>query len=256
MEAFILGSGSICHLLQHSKDFQTRLNTHVQELDGHPVHGPRIRNLRHAPHRFDSTQKPLGRCILLFVDAAWATPHDILIIRRGKDEAHTVEEWVNLVSEERLLQCSMLADAGDECMRVTRYYDNETLAVSETSTVLSTCLASIKTLFVDGRCTSCGYTGVMRGSLNATRTCPLKSGAKAIGGAGAVTDRIVKRCLQRMSCWVKLASASVRAEFPHWELLQAYQVFHIDAQHTRNMFCSCQIHSAGWGMCFLCPALI
>ena len=40
MEAFILGNGSICHLLQHSKDFQTRFNKHVQELDGHPVHGP------------------------------------------------------------------------------------------------------------------------------------------------------------------------------------------------------------------------
>ena len=37
-----------------------------------------------------------------------------------------------------------------------------------------------------------------------------------------------------MSCWAKLAIASVRAEFPHWELLQAYHVFHIDAQHTRN----------------------
>ena len=40
MEACILGNGSICHLLQHSKDFQTRFNKHVQELDGHPVHGP------------------------------------------------------------------------------------------------------------------------------------------------------------------------------------------------------------------------
>ena len=100
--------------------------------------------------------------------------------------------------------------------------------------MLSTFLAAIKTLFVDGRCTSCGYTGFMLGSLNTTRTCPLKSGTKAIGGAGAVTDRIVKRCLQRMPCWVKLDIASVRAEFPHWELLQAYQVFHIDAQHTRN----------------------
>ena len=129
----------------------------------------------------------------------WAASHEMIIIRWGKDEAHKVEEWVNLVSEERLLQLTMLADAGDECMRVTRYYDNETFYASETSTVLSTFLASIKTLFVDGRCTSCGYTGFMIGSLNTTRTCPLKSGAKAIVGAGAVTDRIVKRCLQRMS---------------------------------------------------------
>ena len=82
----------------------------------------------------------------------WAASHEFLIIRRGKDEAHKVEEWANLVSEERLLQLSMLADAGDECMRVTRYYDNETFYASETSTVLSTFLASIKTV--------CVWTGV------------------------------------------------------------------------------------------------
>ena len=52
---------------------------------------------------------------------------------------------------------------------------------------------------------------------------------KALGCKGGPPLQVVRRCLRRMKNWATLALATVRAEFPHFEILQTFNIFHIPA---------------------------
>ena len=75
-----------------------------------------------------------------------------------------------------------------------------------------------------------GYTSYMLQSL---KTAPIvvpdgKGGFKQVGDSSGVPDTILKRCLQRMTCWVKLCVTTLQAEFPSFEAMQRYTVFNLD----------------------------
>ena len=50
-----------------------------------------------------------------------------------------------------------------------------------------------------------------------------------LGEASGVGDNIIRRCLARMRAWNTLARAAVSAEFPNFEVAQAFQIFDLSS---------------------------
>ena len=57
------------------------------------------------------------------------------------------------------------------------------------------------------------------------RLIHVDGGVRALGGQEAVLDAALKRCLQRVACLAKLAIKTVEAEFPSFEVINAFACF-------------------------------
>ena len=82
----------------------------------------RIKYLDFAPHRFESSCKPLCRVVLLF-DAIWRSAIVIFVKRAGSVLAQRAQAFLQDSSEETLLQLALLADASLQNMDLIRFYD-------------------------------------------------------------------------------------------------------------------------------------
>ena len=54
-----------------------------------------------------------------------------------------------------------MADAAEECLAVTRYFDIGTYDLAEAPTMIETFIQTIRSLFVEGACTQAGYTALL-----------------------------------------------------------------------------------------------
>ena len=71
-----------------------------------------------------------------------------------------------------------------------------------------------------------GYTTYMLESLRRTRIFHVgPQEMKSFGHPAAPAADVVRRCLQRMGRYVKVAIAVVVAEFPSWDLCSSFQIF-------------------------------
>jgi hypothetical protein len=184
-----------------------------------------VKNLSLARHRFDTTSKPLSRAVRHF-KALVRTAEQILQIRRPESkEGKRATEFLGYVDEEKALQLAMLADAGVECMGLTRFVDNEFFATEDLPWQVETLLQRITLLFVDGHCMRSGHTGDMAKTLKTPQQFFLQGDLKVLGGPGALKSEVVKRCLSRMACWVKMAAEVLESEFPKFRVLTALSVF-------------------------------
>lgn len=199
------------------------LATQVKLLTASPIAGERIRDLQSAHHRFASTQKPLGRFVLL-VDALLATAHEIVGRRPGKAEARHAYEFLEFFDEEQYVTLAMLADAGDEAASLVRFFDSEAYDVAAVPSEIRVFLERADFLFLQRGAENSGYTryalNLMRGS---GRLVSLSGDRfKKIGGVSSIDSALLDRCFARMAGWVRLVGLSIKAEFPDWELLAAF----------------------------------
>ena len=58
--------------------------------------------------------------------------------------------------------------------------------------------------------------------------------SRTFGGPGAISDDVAERCLARMRKYASLAAEVTRAEFPHFDILPAYRVFHSEVPELRS----------------------
>ena len=87
-------------------------------------------------------------------------------------------------------------------------------------------LHRIHALFVKRECLKCGFTRMILDSLERQRTAVTSTGEVVLGGPDAVSVEVVHRCLQRMCNWVALVCKTVDAEFPYFEVIQAFSISH------------------------------
>lgn len=198
-------------------------SSEVRLLTASPIAGDRIRDLQSAKHRFASTQKPLGRFVLL-VDAILATAHEVVSRRQGLAEATHAYEFLEFFSEEHYVTLAMLADAGDEAAGLVRFFDSEAYDVAAAPSEIRVFLERADFLFLQRGAEKSGYTSyalqLMRGS---TRLLNLAGNRfKRIGGMASIDSAMLDRCFARMAGWVHLVGLSIKAEFPDWELLAAF----------------------------------
>ena len=228
---FVWKRHSITNLVQHSHMFKVWFEENAAAVKARSDTDPAVktifRDLQLAKQRFDSTQKPMGRFVLNF-EALVLTAAQVATRRAGKPEGFAAEEFLVYSSNlEHLVQMAMLADAGDEGMLFTRFCDSENMDVSMISEEVSTFLARITALFVQGKAPQLGYTQLMLQTVRTVKLVVLRHRALTIGCRDGAPAEIVRRCLCRMAGWVALAAKVISTEFPSFELLQSFAVFNL-----------------------------
>lgn len=235
---FIRKSDSIVQTIAHSSDVKRMFELHIANMEtASDANIKRIKDLQSAAHRFASSQKPLGRFVLYF-PAIIMTAVEIQARRAGTDKALRATEFLTTICEERLLTLSMLADAGDEVAQVVRFFDAKDHDISQAPAVLGSFIRRIAELFVNGGCLKpvnvdgkdCHtYTSYAIDAMQEAVLITTQEGratkTRSLGGPGAVTDEMIELCMSRMASWVRLAIATVRAEFPDWEVMSAFGAF-------------------------------
>ena len=218
------GPASIAKLINDSMELKRLIAEFCRSSDAE-VHS-KISSFRAAGHRFESHAKPLGRTCLFLHACIKTACH--LVRSRSDASAKKARNWLSWLSEEHVLQAAMLADAADSSLAFTRTLDTEGADPAVLKGELSQYLKEIQGLFGEGKClTSFGYTSSMCELLKSPIVFPLGKDMKSIGSSRGVKTETVNLCLGRMRAWLKLAASAIEAEFPHFEITQAYEVFNL-----------------------------
>ncbi|CAK0813414.1 unnamed protein product, partial [Prorocentrum cordatum] len=230
---FVWNEQSPVRLIQFSEVFSAWSQANVQKIEPHlkaanPHQG--CKDLHFAPHRFDSASKPMSRCTIYF-PALVATMDQIVASRKGNAEAVAASTFLGWLDDEKALQLAMLADAGDELSDLLRLLDYEGFPLEDLSFNLSAFLERLNYLFVGwgGQAPACldgGYTKHMIDLLRNPLSIPV-AGRSKVGSCSGVSLAAQARCLARMGNWVVVATETLRAEFPWFEVVQAWSVFNV-----------------------------
>ena len=234
LDALIWGCSSIVSTIQHS-DFHMQFQAMAKEMEGSEFSSVSIRDLNLAKHRFNSVKTPIGRFVL-FLTVVWALGQSMLN-RGAKDPARiSAQLFFDTIDEEAAAQVAMLADFADEHGAVVRFLDTEDYDAAELPYHLCIFLRKLHFLFVaepPGCMTCTTYTSYMVKQLEKPLVATMPGGTvKQLGGHGRVTDAIMTRCRSRMANCIKLAAASMDAEFPSWKLIHAFRVFDLSRHDT------------------------
>ena len=224
---------SITQIIQHSDVWRREFACFVErQEDGS---GGRVINVRAAQHRHESKAKPRGRFVLN-LDAFLQTALLIVADRHGQEVRKDAIAFLRDLTVEDAVQVAMLADAADEALLFTRQLDDENVDPGQLSAIVERFLTALRVLFLEGKCVDLpGFTSHMLGQLQKPRsfqpapTLP----ARTFGGPGAISSDLVERCLARMQKYARLAAEVTRAEFPNFDILSAYRVFHLEAPELR-----------------------
>jgi len=230
-ETLINGGNSIARLLENSRVFKGIFSEQVSKQSrcgSAATVEAGITELGFSKDRFDSKQKPLSRCVLN-LDALIATA--LLIFRTresGSKEGQGVRAFMDLIDERTALLLGMMADASDECLLLTRFFDREAFHVEEMSGQVEAFRRRLRTLFAGKACLTTGHTAVMMSYLRTAKMVH-KTGARmpvSFGGREP-SDRLVNECLGKMVAWCRVVEEVASTEFPDYELLGAFQVFRL-----------------------------
>ena len=120
----------------------------------------------------------------------------------------------------------MLADASDECLVLTRFFDEGIFELGNMSVELLGCKQRINALFGQAEaCLQTGFTSLALKHLEKPKMLRTGDGQyKSIGGLPpADIIRIARsECLPRMRAWTRLVQEVADTELPEFELLGAF----------------------------------
>ena len=224
--------GDVVTMMARGRDSMARLihdSLEVKRIFGNfvdhrasPIVSSALKNMRAAGHRFESYQKPLGRtCLHLHnvIRTAMAVAADGPGDAKGR-----AKTWLSGLDTEKALQAAMLADATDEAMQWTRILDSEDADPAELVFHAQQFRRAIEALFVADppNCISVfGYTRVVLDLLKTPIVWTIDGMQKSIGNSQGCPAAVLQACIGRMRNWVTLATATINAEFPAFELSQA-----------------------------------
>ena len=132
-------------------------------------------------------------------------------LRSGRKEGREAMEALQFVDNERIVQVAMLADAGDEALLVTRFYDTGSHDPGQAASLHDQFRCRIDYLFCQGHCQTLGFTRHALVVLQQTYTVILGETVKRIGGG--VCQATFDSALSRMRAWVFLATPTIQSEF-------------------------------------------
>ncbi len=218
---FVFGPQSPVRLISGSEQFQGWFATNCHKLEEQlaAVLAHRaVEDLRFAPHRYDSSQKPLGRTVLFF-HALLATLQQIVQVRQGEPESLAALGFLSWIDSEKALQLAMLADAGDENTCLTRMFDYEGFPTDALAFDIAGLRHRIAKLFVGETtssdcsdlpaCFQLGYTKHMMSILSVQFPVQLNGTVKVIGGGVPLDAQ--RRCASRISRQCKRGACSTSA---------------------------------------------
>ena len=232
---FVFGMGSPTRLIKNSDAFQAWFRNNIKRLDPEisaVALRQQVNDLGFAPHRFASAAKPMTR-ISLFFHPFLATVAQIDLERRGKEEGKSAEAFLEWISIERTVQFSMLADCANENLSLTRLVDYQGFPVEKLSTYIASFKERVRALFSgdDPACKHSGCCGHILQVLRRQIALQLPSGSSfVLGTPRGVLDDVFSRCCQRMCNWIHVMEATIDAEFPHMEVIQAFGMFNVEGE--------------------------
>ena len=86
----------------------------------------------------------------MYFDAVWSTACEVYVRRAGTVPAAKASFFLSNIDTEAVLQLGLLADAGFECLKLTRFYDSDGYDLADVSEMLSEFVHRIDLLFVQG----------------------------------------------------------------------------------------------------------
>lgn len=128
----IVGNGSLVQRIQHSPALQSVFNDHATNANSQEADSSRIKDLRASKHRFEVSQRPYVRSVLHY-EALVGTATAVMRGRHGRKEAKAAEEWLQKQTGEMALQLAMMGGAGDETLMLIRFFDQEFVDLTKTS---------------------------------------------------------------------------------------------------------------------------
>ena len=218
---------SIIQRIERSLVFKDVFAKHVGEMEDHSVIGTEIRNLRAAKHRFERTAMPAGR-FTMFFDAILATANHVASHRSGRAEGDDAKAFLEMVDEKLVLAMAMIADAAHEGLQLTRFADDGDMDLAEAPARCADFARRLEVLFVKGECLSLpGFSKYAMGGLRRTKLVYCSDRVRGIGGPHHPDKKIVDELLGRFTCWTSLAIRTLRTEFPDFDILQCFHIFHL-----------------------------
>ena len=234
----VMNIGSPSKLVQHSPALQDLFASHVNALKTCPVRNARIRKMKYARQRFNSTAVPLQRCVLFF-EAVWRFCIDVQATRMGTDPARFASTFLANFTAEALIQAAMMAEAADEHLMFRRFFDTDRWDATSMCTEIKTFLNNLDHLFIPqpgqrAGCLSHGFVKYAVDVLSTPHVCWVAGRQHILGGPGVISEDLIGTCLSRMASFIRLTVSAVSAEFPQWRLVQALDCLSLARHHGRQ----------------------
>lgn len=216
VKQFCRGRKSIARLVHNSHVVRLRFQMYART--SFKLVKSVVGNMRAAPHRYESMQKPFGRSVIYIHacirTALWCAQ------TRSDESAASSKEWLSWINIERCLQAAMMADGSDQTLVLTRLLDREDVDPAIINGEVRAYMNALEAAFGEReQCLSVfGYTRAMLETLRKPLVWNVSGKVQSIGCEGGVPRDIIERCLGRMRCWIKLMQATVAVEFPSFEI--------------------------------------
>ena len=144
-------------------------------------------------------------------------------------------EFLEWASPENLVTLGMAADAADESLLLVRHFDSEDHDISELQSAAASYLSRIRYLFQEGNVQhTTGFTELILRWLSATHGFMVEQRPKCIGGPDVIHQGLIDSCLRPFQLFVRLAAETVKAEYPSYALISAFQVFSLTAAGAQS----------------------
>lgn len=202
---------NVAKLIGNSPDLKGRFKVAISRQAKQHFKSKRLADMSYAKQRMSSTQRPLARGVL-FMDALIGLCNEVRQTR-GKIPKGRAQKFIDEVCPERLMTLALLADTGDECAALIRFFDKSDYDLTAVPLMIRSFTQRVDQLFVQGKVleTPSSYCGIMLKYLETPRLLPKSSGPATLGGRSAVEPAVLQRCKQRMNAWALLALKQLQA---------------------------------------------
>eukprot|EP00435_Cladocopium_sp_Y103_P013688 s4446_g3.t1 len=227
MQEFISGTDSFAQKVFHSPLYSSWWAEHVQADGGGAT------SLAAAKHRFSSFLTPLSQ-VTDHVPSMIRLCHKIALVRGSSGEWAT--KLLQTFSGRKAALLAMATDAAATCGELTRALDDENADVSQLNACCQQFALSVQALFVSEKVWSLPtYAKALVEALEREPVCILHQGAAKEIRITAEDRRYATRVLQE---WVSTMMATLDQEFPAWQLVGCFDVFHLEGGGRQKRGCS------------------
>ena len=219
-----VGAGSMTQLIDNSPVFKAMWQK--TQAYNRVITGKGLRSLSASQVRFSSHGKPLGR-MCLFIESIIVVAVQIVEIRGRTENSGAKAAWfLENIDADKVLLLSMMADGADEVSGLLRLCDKG-LDTADLLQHVGDFVSKVDFLFGrQGVFHVLGFTEfTIKQTLSKTICWKVGSELRSMSLHGDALDHIKRMHIHRMQAWQRLAVSVVSAEFPDFDVCNAFAVF-------------------------------
>jgi len=219
-----VGAGSITQLIDNSPVFKAMWQK--TQAYNSIITGKGLRSLSASQVRFSRQGKPLGR-MCLFIESIIVVAVQIVEIRGRTESSGAKAAWfLENIDADKVLLLSMMADAADEVSGLLRLCDKG-LDTADLLQHVGDFVSKVDFLFGNhGVFHVAGFTEfTIKHTFSKTICWKVGSVLRSMSLRGEALDHIKRKHIHRMQAWQCLAVSIVSAEFPDFDVCNAFAVF-------------------------------